>query len=172
MLRIIGMCGYAQTGKDTAAEVLQNYTRVAFADRLKFEAEQMLAGQGIHVTLADENEKKKYRDLLIAWGKIRRSFDENYWIKWVAMKILTNQENRYIITDVRYPNEVKWILNKGGMVIRVNRPGVGPINEEEQETIRKIDMLYNLPVVINDGSKKDYEKFLRRIIHQSLTNSL
>lgn len=39
----------------------------------------------------------------------------------------------WIITDVRYPNEATAIDNRGGLVIRINRPGIGPANNHMSE---------------------------------------
>jgi hypothetical protein len=39
-----------------------------------------------------------------------------------------------IITDVRFPNELKRIKDSGGVVIRIDRPGVGPVNGHTSET--------------------------------------
>lgn len=40
----------------------------------------------------------------------------------------------WIITDTRFPNEAQAIKNKGGIVIRVDRPGVTAVNAHESET--------------------------------------
>jgi len=40
----------------------------------------------------------------------------------------------WIITDTRFPNEAKAIKDKGGIIIRVERPGVEPINDHPSET--------------------------------------
>lgn len=39
----------------------------------------------------------------------------------------------WIITDVRFPNEAQAIKDKGGVIIRVDRPGVSPINAHPSE---------------------------------------
>jgi hypothetical protein len=39
----------------------------------------------------------------------------------------------WIITDTRFPNEAQAIKDKGGLVIRVDRPGVKPINDHPSE---------------------------------------
>ena len=39
----------------------------------------------------------------------------------------------WIITDTRFPNEAQAIKDKGGIVIRVDRSGVKPINDHPSE---------------------------------------
>jgi hypothetical protein len=39
----------------------------------------------------------------------------------------------WIITDCRFPNEAQVIKDKGGIIIRVDRPGVSPINNHPSE---------------------------------------
>jgi len=41
--------------------------------------------------------------------------------------------NNWIITDTRFPNEAEAIKSRGGIVIRVDRPGVKPINPHPSE---------------------------------------
>lgn len=40
----------------------------------------------------------------------------------------------WVITDTRFTNEAKAIKDKGGIIIRVDRPGVTPINAHPSET--------------------------------------
>jgi hypothetical protein len=39
----------------------------------------------------------------------------------------------WIVTDTRYVNEAKAIKDKGGIIIRIDRPGVKPINNHMSE---------------------------------------
>lgn len=47
---------------------------------------------------------------------------------------LTAKYPNWIITDVRFPNEAQAIKDKGGIIIRIDRPGVSPINDHPSET--------------------------------------
>ena len=40
----------------------------------------------------------------------------------------------WLITDTRFPNEASAIKDKGGILLKVTRPGVGPINDHPSET--------------------------------------
>jgi hypothetical protein len=46
---------------------------------------------------------------------------------------LTAKYPNWIITDTRFPNEAQAIKDKGGIIIRVDRPGVKPINDHPSE---------------------------------------
>jgi len=41
---------------------------------------------------------------------------------------------KWVITDTRFPNEAIAIKNKGGIIIRINRPGVEAVNNHPSET--------------------------------------
>ncbi len=82
----------------------------------------------------------------------------------------------WIITDVRFPNEFKAIKEKGGIVIRVNRPShskhiVKVINDHPSETaLDGYDFDY---VIENDGDLKKLKskiKSLLEILNNNDTN--
>lgn len=51
-----------------------------------------------------------------------------------SQKIDINTYPNWIITDVRFPNEVQAIKDKGGIIIRVNRPNIVSTDIHESET--------------------------------------
>lgn len=65
------------------------------------------------------------RDLLQKFGTgIRESVDPNFWVKTLFKDYNPDFEN-WIITDVRFKSEAKAIKDKGGILIRVNKPSAG-----------------------------------------------
>jgi hypothetical protein len=155
----VGLCGYARVGKDTAAEHMVEYERFAFADALKNEASNMMAAIEIDPDWTDPVFKARWRPLLVALGAGRRATDPDYWIKrliyTLAARGVAKQDN-VVITDVRYANEVQWILGQGGTVIRIERPEFGPANDEEARSFLEIDSMYpKMPTVVNDGTPAD-----------------
>ena len=154
---IIGLMGYAQSGKDTAYQELikikgfEKFKRKAFADMLKLEAISMLSAINVYETTETLNEKKElYRPLLVWLGEFRRRQKPLYWIDKVIDKVIDKEKN-IIITDVRYWNEVKAIQEMGGIVIHILRNGTYPANEEEQRSIEEI-----LRNTLEDGYKPAY----------------
>lgn len=174
---IIGLCGYAQTGKDTAyseaARVLQkdSVIRFAFADLLKEEVGTMLAAVGIKIDLQEDIHKKQWRDLLVYWGRKRRQLDPLYWchpLKNLMKEV--SSDKLVIVTDVRYANEIKYIFNLDGYseVVRLHRDGYKPNNEEEAKSFKEIDSSYELPIINNDKGISDLrEQFIDLILKKS-----
>jgi hypothetical protein len=155
MGKLIGLCGYAQTGKDTAAANMPGFTRMAFADELKADLYPLLNKIGCR--LDNPAHKRMVRDLLVAWGRTARMFETDHWINRLLLKIPTN--TNVVITDVRYPNEVRAIESWGGAVVRIQRLGSGPANDEERVSIEEIDCLWpKLVYVTNDVTPEQLGK--------------
>jgi hypothetical protein len=162
---IIGLIGYAQSGKDTVAEMLDGYQRLAFADAMR---ELALAanpkfsfGSGLWTLqqLVDQfgwdyakGQVPGVREFLQNLGVgVREVIGENSWVRIVTDQI--EPGGRYVITDVRFPNEAEAILKAGGVLIRVIRPGTGPVNGHSSESL-----LDGYPVAVtitNDGTLDD-----------------
>ena len=158
-MRLIGLCGWARSGKDTAAEALisRGFARVAFADALKRE---VCSGLGIARERL-EVEKASWRPLLVEWGRGRRRVDQDCWIKLTRALVEKMPPSAdVVVTDVRYPNEAKWIWEQGGFVLRISRPGVIAANEEEERTIAEVDKIATRQTfwIENNGSVEDLHK--------------
>jgi hypothetical protein len=93
------------------------------------------------------------RDFLQKLGTeaIRDSLHENTWVN--ATMVDYTAESNWIITDTRFPNEAEAIKKAGGIVIRINRPGVQPINPHPSET--SLDDWSFDAVINNDGDVSD-----------------
>ena len=171
--KIIGFAGYARVGKDTCADFVkemfpEEYSRSSFANRLKYECSLMLSMvMDDFPDLRLTEDKIKYRDFLVFWGKYRRKMQSDYWIKNLEDEKSNPVSTKTIISDVRYPNEVQWIWKQGGIVILVERPGIGPANEEEGQSIQTIilERHYNY-VLLNDGSLEDLKEKIIKLISE------
>ena len=154
---IIGLSGYARSGKDTVAEILvenHGFIRVAFADKLR---EALYA---LNPIIGHENEMYGLlglvylQDVIDEYGwdgvkstvygpEVRRLLQrmgtevgreilgENIWVN-AAIEPLRIDED-YVFTDCRFVNEAKATKFYEGQVWRVNRPGVGPANDHISE---------------------------------------
>lgn len=65
----------------------------------------------------------KNDSLLQYWGELRRFQDADYWIKSVFADIVSEcqYDDKVVIADLRYPNEMKWIKLFGSANIRIER---------------------------------------------------
>ena len=142
---IVGITGWAQTGKDTffllAHEILAKQetkiTRGAFADFVKQDLHQLLVKKaGISAFTNDPKEKSLIRPLLVEYGTgLMRKLDPEYWIRRMERTIEVGKqlEAKVFITDLRYENELNWLKEKGGKLIHISKEGSKPANSEEKK---------------------------------------
>ncbi len=139
---IIGFVGLIGAGKDTAADYLVNFhgfRRDSFANTLK---DAVAAVFGWDRTLLEgrTKEAREWREqqddwwtnrlgrvitprwVLQYWGTevCRTGFHDDIWIASLENKMRKTGDN-IVISDVRFPNEIKAIHNAGGIVVRVKR---------------------------------------------------
>jgi hypothetical protein len=140
---IIGFVGFIGSGKDTAADYLVNFhgfRRDSFANTLKdavaavFGWDRVLLEgrtadarawrEEVDIWWAERLKMPKLtpRWVLQYWGTevCRQGFHDDIWIASVENKMRKTTDN-IVISDVRFPNEIKAIHNAGGKVIRVKR---------------------------------------------------
>jgi hypothetical protein len=174
---IIGICGFIGSGKDTAADYLQNFhefRRESFASTLK---DAVAAVFGWDRTMLEGRTKqarewREQRDdwwsnrlgiditprwVLQYWGTevCRKGFHDDIWIASMENKLRSSQDN-IVISDCRFPNEIKSIKNAGGKVIWVKR---GELPE-----------WYNVALDCNNGSESAKWELINRKIHASETS--
>lgn len=77
----------------------------------------------------------KVREFLqyLGTNALRDCLHPNTWLNALFADYNSTADD-WIITDVRFPNEAKAIKDRGGIMIRVDRPGVKPINNHPSET--------------------------------------
>lgn len=176
---IIGLSGYAQTGKDTIAKHLidsYGYRRVAFADPIR-EALYRLnplveVGEfnSVHLKAAIDGmgweEVKRIspetRRLLQVLGTEvgREMFGDDFWVNQSVRNV--GKFDKAVFTDVRYPNEYKSIKARSGIMIRVEKPGTGAVNAHSSESA--LDKFFFDFAIVNDGSVEDLHKKIDEII--------
>jgi hypothetical protein len=160
---IVGVCGFQGSGKDTVADYLVNvhgFRRISFAGTLK-DAVSAIFGWDRELLEGRTKESRDWREkvdkwwanklnmphltprwVLQYWGTevARKAFHDNIWIHSVEYKLSTISDN-VVISDVRFPNEIKSIKDAGGMVIRTHR---GPDPE-----------WYHAAEIVNKGPTKN-----------------
>ena len=155
---IIGISGYARTGKDTFGISLQrilktykiNCELIAFANVLKEDLDGFLLDKfNISAFTKKDEEKFLIRPMLVAYGESKRNQSPNYWIDQIKEKV---KNKLIIITDVRYENEARWIVDNGGFLIHLNRQRedgsyIEAPNPQEAENNPKVANLASLKIV-------------------------
>jgi hypothetical protein len=140
---IIGFVGFIGSGKDTAADYLVNFhefRRDSFANTLK-DAVAAVFGWDRVLLEGRTKEAREWREqvdpwwaerlampaltprwVLQYWGTevCRNAFHDDIWIASLENKMRKTTDN-IVISDVRFPNEIKAIHNAGGIVVRVKR---------------------------------------------------
>ena len=127
---IIGIAGKMRAGKSTLAHRLSNYFGceiIPWAEAVRREVSRAWFGnytpekaRAMWLDL-ESRDKARTRPILQAWGHGKRVVQhENYWIKkWLDIAEAKHRD-MVIIDDVRYGNEVGFIMDNGGLLIRLD----------------------------------------------------
>lgn len=139
---IVGLCGFAGSGKGTVAEYL-NYKPMSFASKLKDTA-AILFDWPRNLLEGDTKESREWRETPdIFWSKetgkeftprlalqllgteaIRKGIYEDFWVSIVKKKLQDTTVN-CVISDVRFPNEIEMLQSLGADIYWVKR-GLNP----------------------------------------------
>ena len=168
---IIGLSGYAQSGKDTVAKVLvehYGFTRVAFADKIRQLANEVnpLVGDSMHLNeLLDEygwdvaKQNSYVRQFLQQLGVgARKLFGEEFWIDRALASIF--QHENTVVTDVRFVNEADMIKHQDGQLWRVKRPGINAVNSHISE--HDLDSYKVDQILHNGGTVEELELLVQQ----------
>lgn len=178
---IVGLSGYARSGKDEAAKVLveeYGFTRIAFADKLR---DFLLAVDPIVGIDFFDHETYRLSDIIkdFGWDGYKETVDadeirgllqrlgteagrnvlwDSIWID-AAFHGLDPAGN-YVVTDCRFPNEAEAVRERGGSVVRIDRRGVGPANGHASETsLDDYEFDYRID---NSGTLEEYHTAIKK----------
>jgi hypothetical protein len=138
---IIGVVGFIGSGKGTVADILVNkysFHKLSFADTVK-DATAAVFGWPRGLLEGDTDESRAWRETPDEWWSKRFGynisprlalqmmgteagrdvFHEDLWVYSLERKM--ELYPNVVIADVRFPNEIKFIQDKGGFVVRVKR---------------------------------------------------
>lgn len=174
---IIGLYGDSRAGKDTIAKILSEnyqfewrsfatplrqtiYNINPFLKEMEMYYQDAVNDYGIDFV---KKESPHAVDMMIALGQSVRDFiNEDAWVWGVFTDDLPA---RMVISDVRQPNEYKAIIDEGGQVWHVIRPGT---------TRRGMDGLlddFHFPVTIyNNGSSDDLRSIVDKEVNEHVKN--
>ena len=155
---IIGIAGYARTGKDTFGSILikelnkigLSSKKLSLAFELKSDLDNFLQQKfGISAFTEDPNEKNFIRPLLICYGTdLMRKKDPVYWIKKIQKTVDLNINSGIIsvVCDIRFMNEALWLNKSGGILVHLTRSGTNPADENEHQNEKSLKEYANFPI--------------------------
>lgn len=148
--QIIGLVGLIGSGKNTVANFLieeHNFKQASFAGSLK-DAVSAIFGWPRHLLEGDTIESREFRekvdtswqqsigDIPLIAGRdvtprlilqlmgtevLRKNFHSDIWVLSVIKKMETDVNSSYVISDVRFKNEMKMLEDIGAKIVRVRR---------------------------------------------------
>ena len=170
---LVGVLGFIGSGKGTAGDVLSElgFESLSFAGAVK-DVTSVMFGWPRNLLEGDTDESRKWREqpdkfwsnkfgkdftprlaLQLMGTEVGRDvFHQDFWVLNLENKMRDKTKN-YVITDVRFPNEMEFVHKQGGILIEVQR-GAKP-------------HWYDIAERANHGDYKA-EQFLRKEnIHES-----
>ena len=164
-MTIIGISGYARSGKDLFTTVAQKVLnehgikseKFALAYELKNDLKSLIKTKiGIDVFTDDTQSKSIIRPLLVAYGDVMRKTSEGkYWTAKVAQRINKSKADVVFITDIRYDvypeDECTWLDRKmSGKLIHITKFKQGTVPQGKRFSKNKIVKIY-------DAAPNDHE---------------
>ena len=159
-MKIIGICGWATSGKDTVADFveqqLDGVLRYSMATPVKEQAKFM--GW-------DGKKDGPGRQLLIDVGMAGRRYDRDCWLKQAERHryVWQHRYNYMVIPDIRFENEADWVT-QNGILIRVYREGVQQIDHQSE---KELDDYLTRYVIQNNGTKDDLAEEVRLTLQEA-----
>lgn len=168
---LIGLCGAAQSGKSTLAKHLlsaHEFERVAFADPLK----DMLRAVGVPKENLYGDKKEQPLDLLCgrsaryAMQRLgcefgRNILGEDFWVR--IWRERAKRHARVVADDVRFPQEQHAVRSRGGIIVKVVRPGM-KIELSEHASENSLDDRLIDHIIVNDAGIEQLTVQMDRVI--------
>lgn len=188
---VIGFTGFAESGKDTAADYLaetHGFTRDAFANDLRGAAltldpwviehrserhpgwpvrlSELIADLGWNRAKEENPEVRRILQVIgseIGW----QLHGKRCWVNRVADRYdLLAPGERLAISDVRFPHEEDWLREIDGILVRVDRPGHVNATGDNAGHVSEawIKKLTPDVVLVNDGTIADLHAKLDQLM--------
>jgi hypothetical protein len=142
-MKIIGICGFKNSGKDTLANILiqnHNFVKLSFATILKDIVSIMFSWNRDMLEGINVKDREKREEIDEWWAKklniphltprwilqyfgtdlFRNNFHQDIWIICLEKKIYELNKN-IVITDCRFPNEINLIKKLNGKIVHIYR---------------------------------------------------
>lgn len=191
---IIGLSGKMGVGKDyLARHVIQPFIEsrfpkercinLAFADQLKINTimKYQVPFESVFIKKNDQTRKLLQRE---GTENGRHKLGENIWINYTENWIETWKSrgfSTFILSDVRFCNEIDWIHNQGGVVIRIEAPKrsqakfeqeFGPVeNGGSHQSEIELDNIdpFNYDLVVDNDQNQNQNQIQLNLIYNFLS---
>jgi len=180
---IIALTGPKSAGKDYFANFAirsnpqQMISKIAFADPIK---NDIITIFGLISELEYDEFKRADitfdingytnhidgRKIVRGYGMMKRSFDPDQFVSYVRAETQKFPQAVWIITDLRFQNELDWLREAKATIIKIKRDGVyydGHVSEIDLVPDSECDF-----AITNDGSIADYERSIK-LVWKTLT---
>lgn len=139
---IVGLLGFIGSGKGTAGDILKDmgFTPVSFAKGVKDVTSEMF-GWPRHLLEGDTQRSREWREqpdefwskefgksftpryaLQLMGTEVGRDvFHKDFWVIKLKKYVEENPEQHFVITDVRFENEIQFVHEQNGILIEIQR---------------------------------------------------
>jgi len=141
---IIGLVGFIGSGKGTVASYLvdhYNFQNISFASNLK-DAVSAMFGWPRHLLEGNTKESREWREHVDTWWAkrldishltprwvlqnlgtdiLRKYFHDDIWIASLEYKLLEESHSKFVLSDLRFPNEIAMLNKLSGQVWWIQR---------------------------------------------------
>ena len=176
-INLIGVSARKRMGKDTFFEIFNDfagniYECKKFAGKLKTICSiitgkpeyKFYDGSYCEEFLPEWNLTIREIQQKIGTELFRDSLNEDVWVK--SLFVDFEQTSKWIITDVRFPNEIESIKSNGGIVVRIINPNVKDLSNHASET--SLDNYKDWDYIIyNDGTLDDYKIKIKELYNKT-----
>lgn len=177
---IIGLTGFAGTGKDTVRAILEElgFNGLAFADPIRAMLREMLTSSGLGDEWMDDRNLKEqiipelgvsYRHLAqtlgTEWG---RNLQPDFWLRLAGAYMADTSEQaerypvHYVLSDVRFVNEAEWVRARGGVIWHIQRCAATPVRPHVSES--EINSITSDLTIFNNGTLDELRYAVERAI--------
>ncbi len=184
---LIGLNGVARSGKDTVGKMLcDNYgfKRLAFADSVRqgvYEINPLVTSEQRVKDIVDEigweeakTEYPEIRELLQRYGTEggRLIHGEDCWVSIIEKVIKNNPHTKYVITDMRFENEIALVKQLRGTSVQIQNARVKSINGHVSDKVLPSNLFTE--IIENHGTleelKSKVDDLMLRLKRLSVTN--
>lgn len=183
---VVGLTGRKRSGKDTTGHHLiekYGFVRIAFADALKeacksiFDfSDDQVYGDELKDNI-DDYWGHSPREILQLVGtelfrdelpKLCKNISDDIWIRSVERKIQNLQKKgytRFVITDIRYPNEAEFVKNINGNIWKIHRPSMNEntSNHSSEPLTKKIWKMLSFFNIYNSTNNHSSETLIDKL---------